>query len=521
MMRTLRNIALLLAVAWSLVLLPQHALAAPGEANLTCNNDGSVNSGYLFYLDSASNQHICYFGDLDNVNAWAHIFSYVICNFMTILNSVLSRVYCGMQFALTGILTAVITVYIAVFGLQTLMGTTQLNAREILTRLFKISCVWIFVTSSWWGIGIAFNFFLLLATEGVYWVMSAVPITGIESADSAVRQICHNNAAQSTGGVVRAFTHMDEVICNAIFGPMSKADNEVIGFFVAMGVIMPPIFGLAVYWLWMNFMILVRALISFLLGVSALAFLISLSPIFLSMMLFKATYQFFENWLKYMISFSLQIIIIFACIALWITITLYFVDFFNEISRTIFPYQKVELSGQAQQPTDSWSICPYNFDPNAGGQGPYVWCKDDNFNPKTNATDRKNQIRVSTLLLAEDPVSGDPINNTNYIFYIIYHLITLIVVAYAFDALMRDAPSIAVQLSGPQYTPLLGVGMGFNRYGQIMTRHSSADIKAGQGMSVPESLRGGISGAASKGASEGASGGLVKNFREALSRRRS
>lgn len=491
-MRILRNIVLMAAVAVSLaLLLPAPALA--DDATLTCTSGGNVSGGTLFDLsDSPGRRSICHF------TGWRHIFSYIICNFVGVLNDILGRVYCGMQYALIGILAATITVYIAIFGLQILMGTTQLNAREILGRLFKIAFIWVFVTNASWGIGITFKFFLLLATEGVTWVMSALPITPDTQA------LCYENVS-STSGVVRAFAHMDEMICNAVFGPLTTANNEVIGFFLALGLIMPPIFGLAVYWIWMNFMILVRALISFLLGVSALAFMISLSPIFLSLMLFKATYQFFENWLKYMISFSLQIIIIFACISMWITVTLFFVNFFNDLAAVVFPYDKRVVFSQGEQPTDSWGICPYNF--SIYGGSPRVTCKNSGFNPMTSDADKYNEIPVSALLMSKHPVTGDPINNTEFLFYVIYHLITLIVVAYAFDALMRDAPSIAVQLSGPQYTPLLGVGMGFNRYGQIMTRHSSADINASKGFVLPEALR---------GSKSGQGGGIVQNFRDGV-----
>src|SRR5690606_15084410 len=123
--------------------------------------------------------------------------------------------------------------------------------------------------------------------------------------------------------------------------------NKVIGFFLVMLVVVPPITILAGYWLLLNLSVLVRGLITFILGVSALAFLIAMAPIFMSMMLFTATYRFFETWLRYMISFSLQIVLVFAVIALWLIATLYFVQFFTELSRTIYPY-KEDLIKSAQ-----------------------------------------------------------------------------------------------------------------------------------------------------------------------------
>jgi len=83
-------------------------------------------------------------------------------------------------------------------------------------------------------------------------------------------------------------------------------------------------------------MLLMRTLLSFLLALSTIAFLITLSPIFLSFMLFKVTYHFFESWLRYMVSYALQIIIVFAIISLWITSMMLFAPFFNDMSKLIF-----------------------------------------------------------------------------------------------------------------------------------------------------------------------------------------
>ncbi len=507
MTRILRKTLLILTVAWSMILLPQQALA---DGTLTCQSDGTPTPNTsLFTADTAP-------GDTENPTSACyqdsigvkHIFSMIICNFVSIINRVLNSVYCGLQVALIDILAAVFTVYIAVFGMQILMGTAQLNAKDIMVRFFKLAGVWVFVTNSQIGIGFAFKFFLAAAGEGVYWVTQHIQTVPIMDTAHA---ICYDQqAVQSVTGIMQTFLQLDYMICTAVAGPLTAANSKVLGFFLAM-LLVPalwPVLGLAAYWLWTNFSVMVRAVITFLLGISAMAFLIALSPIFLSFMLFQATYQMFENWLKYMISFVLQIIVVFACISMWIMITVFFVGFFNDLSNTIFAYQKDLPPGSAVRlSADSWGVCPYDFcasktdtgcNPGYTSSGnimqdiadnmPYVKCK-PTFNPL--ATD---SIAVDGLLMTKTDANGDPIDFTLYIFYIIYHLIVLIIVAYVFQALMQQAPSLAVQLAGPQYVPMLGSGFGFNRYGQMMTRGGEGGKKQSKLTELVKTFREKVSG---------------------------
>lgn len=467
MLKTIVKTLWLCTLSWSLVLLPSIALAS-NDATLTCTNGQPTPGTVLYNTDPNDANSACYY------TGEKHIFSQVICNTISIVNDVLSNMYCSMQDALKNLLAIVITLYIAVFGVQILIGTTRLNAREIVTRLIKIAAVWVLVTESWAGIGIAFSFFLAAAGDGVAWVMSALP-NALATPPGQPPSFCHDPNAAATTGVMAGFARLDELICDATVGPLTTANSKTIGIFLAMMVIPPlwPVFGLAAYWLWMNFVIMVRALISFLLAIVALAFLIALSPIFLSMMLFKVTFYMFENWLKYMTSFAVQVVIIFACIALWMLVTLNFVGFFNDLGDTVFYFQKVQMGSAVQNNSDTWGICPYDFSPTKPGSTqqdfadymPYVKCK-PTFNPRTD-----DPIPASAFLLNKEDANGDPVDSTLYIFYVIYHLIVLIIIAYAFQALMQSAPSIAVQLSGPQYVPMIGGGgFAFNRYGQLMTR---------------------------------------------------
>jgi type IV secretory pathway VirB6-like protein len=495
MIKNLRHMALFFAVLWSLVLLPEHAMAQ--TASLTCNN-GAVGSGKFFDDTAGTDGSACQFtGGLE------HIFSTVICNFVQLLNKVLSSVYCGMQSLLQDTVGAVLTLYVGIFGAQMLMGMADANAREFLSRIMKIALIWIFVSDSTWAIQTAFHFFVLLSGNGVEWVMSAIPspITSSSTPSTVASSLginCYDATAASATGFMAAFTRLDVIICEAVTGPLVMVNSKLIGFFVVLCLLAPQIGILAISWLWLNLKVLVQGLVTFLLGIAAIAFLIALSPIFLSLMLFKATAGFFENWLKYMMSFSLQIILVFACIALWLTVTMYFLTFFSNMAATVFPAETIIVKGAEETVTSSWGVCPFDYYPDSTAAaaaappgtppGPYVKCTTAGFDT-ANQADKNQVIPISKILWAADSgtavcnikdssganLPGAPANDcTKYLMYVIYHLITLIIISFAFEALLREAPRIAVYLSGPDYTPPLAGGFGISRAGQVRSLFSSS-----------------------------------------------
>ncbi len=491
MTRVLRHMLLLMAVLWSVVLLPEHALAQ--TASLGCSS-GSASGGELF-----DHQEACKF-----TGGVEHIFSTVICNFVQMLNSVLSSVYCGFQELLKNMVGAALTLYIAIFGVQMLMGVASTTAREFLVRIAKITLVWTFVSNASWGIQYAFQFFILLASQGVEWVMSSIP-TPFDSGD------CYDAAAASATGFMAALTRLDVVICKAVTGPLGSLDSKLVGFFLVLSLLAPQIGMLILSWLWLNLKVLVEGLVTFLLGITAIAFLIAMSPIFLSLMLFKATAGFFENWLKYMTSFSLQIILVFAVGALWLTVTVHFLAFFNNLNDTIFADEKLTSLSQEQDVTSSWGVCPFDYSADGAGAppdappGPYVKCTNPNFNT-ANKSDKEKVIPTSALLFNDKEKAlgcktGEATDDcTKYLQYVIYHLISLIIIAFAFESLLREAPRIAVYLSGPDYTPPLAGGFAVSRGGQIRSLFSSSGGRddsgsGGERKGLFSSLRDGLFGA--------------------------
>jgi len=361
--------------------------AAWAQATLTCI--GPTPTGQLF--DTTT---VCAFqGTLH------HIFSNVVCYFLEILNEIMGIMYCGMQDALTDILATVLLLYLIISGMMIVGGMIAPNAKELLVRVLKLTVVWVFATSSAWGIGIAFNFLLGAANSGVGWVLAIVaPILGL-SAESAL-------------------LFMDALLYSILTGPFSSAGGKLTGFITILFFVLPPVFALFMYLFVQSALLLIRAVMSYLLGMSVIAFLITLSPIFLSFMLFQSTFHLFETWLKQIMAFCVQIILIFAALALWIVVISGFVSFFGDLTNIIFPYRNVLWLENVRNPWDSWGYCDYTIFPTLSCISP--------------------NINHPSLLETEDML----------IFLIVYNLVTLVVVGYAFDALIRDIPRLIQGLAG-------------------------------------------------------------------------
>jgi len=459
----LKQYLLILVATLSFVFMP--AAANAQYVQLYCNAGGTVGGGQLYYADQPNSLGACEYQGIK------HVFSQIICNFVIILNNVLGQTYCGIQSYLAPILAILLTLYIVVFGAQILMGTAQLNAKEILVRLLKIAAVWVFATQSTWGISYIFQFFLGVVTEGSMWV-----INSIHMSDAANMPVTDAN-----GDFMPMYAYLDNLIYSAVIGPFTNADNKVIAFFLILMFFFPVIFAMAVSWLIMTLTMLARTLIDFLLGLSAIAFLIALSPIFLSFMLFQSTVHFFEDWLKYLTSYSLQLVLIFAIIALWITVMSIFGGFFTQLSNLIFPYQHI-LVTSTFSPDNTWGICPYIASTSPPGNPgsdcvvglpcmPSLYC-----NPFILPLDA-TIIPPSQLLFRQD-----------FWEFLTYNLAALIIIAYTFSTLMKNAPDIARQLAGPGQVPPLSAGFGASGFGQATSggSGSGASAPSGSGKAVSD-----------------------------------
>lgn len=524
-MRIVTGWLLVVVACWALVFMPHSAMAAGG--NLMCLPDGSVandlNGRPTGFFDAGSGPG----GACDTTfRGIEHVFSEVACNFISVLNDVLSKVHCSMQAAFKDIIALALSIYVMLFGVQLLMGMTQLNSVEIMVRLLKIAIVWMLVSESGWLVGWVFNFFIDFSSSGVYWALGSIPIDSAAfgtvappaapgdpvTPSTCIGALYQNTNFSSMSNIRPVLNFLDQLLFCTMLAPLANASVGLIGFFLAMSIVVPPLFMLALYWLWSIISVLSRGLLSLLMGFSALAFLITIAPIFLGLMLFKATFQFFENWLKYMISFSLQTIIVFACIALWATTIPLIVGFFTELSGIVFESEKSNKLSSTATLNKGLGICPYDVYVMAGETKPHIQCVKPTFDPLANPGDK--DMLTPLAKLAEESNAAGPAAPTcsvlppgatlvfpdcdsremgPLIYYVIYHIISLIIISYAFDALLKAAPTIATALAGPEYMFAVGQGFGasgFGLTGKGATQRLKPEREKKTGGGVGDVLRG-------------------------------
>lgn len=474
-MRLLRTYILILCAALSFVVMPSAAMAE----DLYCDGSGGVGGGQLFYADREASAGNCAYYN----QGLQHIFSHVVCEFVLILDNVLGKTYCGIQYSMVNTLYIVFTIYIMVLGAQLLMGTAQLNAKEIMIRLFKISAVYAFATESAWGIGFMFNFFLAFMSEASAWVLNTLREGTAQEQWGELAQMFGENPMLTAdpSDVSPIFGFIDQLVYNSLVTPIEAQDNRVLGLVMALIFVVPQFAAMVGWWLYTTITTLVRTVMNFLMSLAAMAFLISLSPIFLSFLLFESTKHFFNNWLNYMISYVLQVVLVFAIIVMWILVTVQFANFFNELSALIWPYDEAAITvGTTYDPTNTWAVCPITYDEDPDTGAPTANCP-NGFDAIADEEDRASLI-----------LPADLIKDGEFIYYISYYLISLILITYAFSVLLGKAHDIARSLSGATPESLVLGGWGHSGFG------------AGTGQHTPSMLR---------PRAEGASNNLMDNLR--------
>jgi len=125
--------------------------------------------------------------------------------------------------------------------------------------------------------------------------------------------------------------------------------------------------------------------------------------VFLGFFLFQSTAYLFENWLRSMISFSVQVVVVLAIIVFWIMSINQFVGFFNDLSKLIYPFEPIQVTAGVWSPSNGWGICDpiYGTDSNTGE--PTAKCRSGfNAYPPTGVLNAVNALLTNTTIRTRD-----------------------------------------------------------------------------------------------------------------------
>ena len=183
---------------------------------------------------------------------------------------------------------ALLTLYLMFSVLGYIIGILQVTKYDLAVRIAKISMILTLVSPGSWDFFYKHCFSLFI--QGIPEIISA--FNGYLGGDSSFKFL------DSTLGLFLESEFWLRMLALFLAGP--------VGWLLFVGII---------WALWAFFKAMLRAIILYLFVIVALAFLVTLAPIFITFVLFQLTKGFFDSWIKMIVNFSLQPIILFASLA--------------------------------------------------------------------------------------------------------------------------------------------------------------------------------------------------------------
>ncbi len=208
------------------------------------------------------------------------------------------------------VLQITLILYVAFYGLATLIGIAEINKKELMSRMVKIGLVMFFTNpGSWyWYNKLVVGFFYDSMSYLVSLFMSISDYALSERIDTSALLIAQMDRSVDISSATR-FSYVD----NMIKMMLSTAFASKV-----FSLLFSDIFGILYIYLIYRILVfnflktMVHAATLYLINMMKLIFVLCLGPIFIAFSLFAHTKNMFQNWLSFLGSRSLEIILIFA-----------------------------------------------------------------------------------------------------------------------------------------------------------------------------------------------------------------
>ncbi len=334
---------LLIALAYVLMLDPAFAQAAGGAASgsFRCSGDRAIGTLYDSGMQCPATM------SMNNV------FSFLICNMERLAGNLLGQMYCSIVVDLIPAVTAMLTLAVLFFGIGFTIGVIPATAKDFQLFLLKVVFVWVFATQADYLIGTGYNLLVTGLREGTAVALSAMfepqggnqAITGIHIysyLDRFLDQAMHFAT--------------DAIGANAAEGA-NPCKNAVFAVMAIMAVAFPPVFLLGLMIIFRIALTFLRAVFGYMYSIVGIVFLLTLSPFFLSFYLFRQTRPFFDKWIGYLVSFSLQMVILFAFLGFILSIKVDHIS--GGLVRIIMPVQQTVETSTLRMPWQYCTVCDF------------------------------------------------------------------------------------------------------------------------------------------------------------------
>ena len=193
------------------------------------------------------------------------------------------------------IVTILLVLYIAIYGIGFTTGTVQMNVTDLVSRIFKIGVVLTLTSQT------SYNFFNT-------YLFQLFTLGSQELLSIASNPYC----GASSPGEINFFSFMDNII-SILTSPTALLQITALLWAFPVGWICIVVLLMCVV---KYFLAALKAIIAYLFAYTAIGFLIALAPIFIILILFEHTRHIFQNWIKLLGMCALQPMILFSGLAI-------------------------------------------------------------------------------------------------------------------------------------------------------------------------------------------------------------
>ena len=439
----------LIAIAYLIMMDPAFAQAAGGDTSFSCS--GSSATGTL-YDESMP---------CPTTMGMNNIFTFLVCNMERLAGNLLGEMYCGIMADLIPAVMAMLTLATIFFGIGFTIGVIPATARDFQMFLLKVAFVMVFATQADAMIGTVYNLLVTGLREGVAIGISVMYPDDMKSATGTVTGI---DVYRYLDGFLGQALHFatDYVGADKAKGD-DPCQNALFAVMAIMAVAFPPIFFIGMMIIFRVAVTFLRAIFGYLYSIVGIVFLLTLSPFFLSFYLFKQTRPFFDKWIGYLVSFALQMVILFSFLGFILSIDVSHVS--GSLVDIIMPNEEVMESTTIRMPWKYCTICDFEvvdketnepFPNDKYGAGDVI---------KDGKLVCKEPRKPITPLGMTAPPDVEKVQGALIKFAAI-GLISLLVLAYLVEYLLNYVSALSAFLAGgmgASYAPLLGGGQTMNQ----------------------------------------------------------
>lgn len=437
---------------WLVFMDPAFAQTSGSTGSFSCS--GGAASGKLYNSNASCPTTL----QMDNV------FSFLICNMEQLSSNLMGSMYCGIVSNLVPMVMAMLTFAVFVFGVGFTVGVIPATAREFQKFLLKITFVYVFATQAEYLIGYGYRFLVEGSREGVQIVLSGLytdPKGGTLPGGASVYAQLDNFLART---IQIATDSMDAKWDGSSDDNACK--NAIFGALAIMGVAFPPVFYLALGIIVKIAVTFLRAVFGYCYAIVGIAFLLTLAPFFLSFYLFMQTRPFFDKWLGYLVSFALQIVFLFAFLTFIVSIDVK--NMAGDLTKIIIPVQETREGTSIRMPWKYCTLCEFEVveyeDDGVTVKGVVPENKYESVIGKSGLRCKDTPPKPIKALSGVAPEGGQAPDTTvqnTLLKFTGTALLSLLILAYIVDAILKFVPSFAQTLAGGlggSYATQLGGG---------------------------------------------------------------